>query len=93
MRRELQNEISRLVSEEQLIAILVTHDIEEAVRIGDKIIVLTQRPAQISAVIDIPIPRDQRLNGGGNTIEMLAPYLEQVEKAFLASHVTESTPV
>ena len=64
MRRELQREISRLVAEENLIAILVTHDVEDAVRVADKIIVLTQRPARVNSEIEIPIPRDQRLKRG-----------------------------
>ena len=86
MRRELQGEISRLVLEERLIAILVTHDIEEAVRIGDKVVVLTQRPARVSAEIDIPIPREERLHGGAKSIEALAPYLDRVERVFLAGN-------
>lgn len=90
MRRELQREISRLVSEEQLIAVLVTHDIEEAVRIGDKVVVLTPRPARVSTEIDIPIPRDARLNGGARSIEVLAPYLERVEGVFVAGNQPES---
>ncbi|MGB6118563.1 MAG: ABC transporter ATP-binding protein [Mesorhizobium sp.] len=36
---------------------LVTHDIREAVMLSDRIYVLSQRPARIAHVIDVPLPR------------------------------------
>jgi ABC-type nitrate/sulfonate/bicarbonate transport system ATPase subunit len=65
-----------------LIAVLVTHDIEEAVRIGDKVVVLSQRPARVKAEIEIPIPREARIKGGAMVMQELASYVEQVEKVF-----------
>ena len=82
MRRELQRELSRLVDEEQLIAILVTHDVEDAIRIGDKIIVLTQRPARVKTEIEIPIPRTERLRGGASIVRDLSDYIDRVEAEF-----------
>jgi len=40
--------------------VLVTHDIEEAAQLADRVIVLTERPAQIrrELTIDAPRPRD-----------------------------------
>ena len=35
--------------------VLVTHDIEEAVYLGDKVIVLSGRPASVSATVDVPL--------------------------------------
>ena len=37
--------------------LLITHDIEEALILADKIYVLTARPASIKAVVDVPLPR------------------------------------
>lgn len=82
IQRELQFQLSHLVTNEQLIAIMVTHDIEEAVRIGDKVIVLTERPARVKAEVEIPIPREQRVNGGASVMKELATYVEMVEHIF-----------
>lgn len=37
--------------------LLITHDIEEALILADKIYVLTARPASIKAEVDVPLPR------------------------------------
>src|SRR5690606_10209811 len=37
--------------------LLVTHDIDEAIRLADRVYVLTPRPATVADVIDIPLPR------------------------------------
>lgn len=38
-------------------ALFVTHDVEEAIYLSDRVIVLSQRPGQIRAEIDITLPR------------------------------------
>ena len=82
MRRELHKVLSQIVSKERLTAVMVTHDIEEAARLGDKVIVLTQRPAFIKGEIEIPIPRDERINGGAIVVKTIAPYVERIEQLF-----------
>jgi NitT/TauT family transport system ATP-binding protein len=44
-----------------LSALLVTHDIDEAVFMADKVVVLSTRPARVveEIAIDLPHPRDQ----------------------------------
>ncbi len=42
--------------------LLVTHDIEEALLLSDRIYVLTSRPAQVKTVVDVDLPRPRRYN-------------------------------
>lgn len=85
MRQELQCEVSKLVDEEQLVAVLVTHDIEEAARIADRVVVLTHRPARVKADIEIPIARNDRLEGDPAVLQRIAPYLDKIWKALKSS--------
>ncbi|MGM0372596.1 MAG: ABC transporter ATP-binding protein [Halobacteriota archaeon] len=56
-KRSLQAELIRLWRERPKTVVYVTHDIEEAVRLGDRLGVMTDRPGQIAEVIDIDLDR------------------------------------
>jgi NitT/TauT family transport system ATP-binding protein len=49
----LERDVHRIIRENNKTALLVTHDIEEAVSMSDRVIVLTGRPAQIRNAYDI----------------------------------------
>lgn len=51
-REKLQNTILELWKESKLTMILVTHDIEEASFLGERIVVLTEPPASVKATVD-----------------------------------------
>jgi ABC-type nitrate/sulfonate/bicarbonate transport system ATPase subunit len=60
-REALQDELARLVHEQGLTVMFVTHDLEEALYLGDRVIALRtdptpQRPS-VAALVDVPIPR------------------------------------
>nr|WP_174505281.1 ABC transporter ATP-binding protein [Acinetobacter sp. Marseille-Q1620] len=54
-RGHLQVELQRIWQHEKITMILVTHDIEEAVYLGDRVIIMSARPGKIKNIIDIPI--------------------------------------
>jgi NitT/TauT family transport system ATP-binding protein len=59
--RELLMEDFRLIWERHRVAtVYVTHNLDEAVRLADRVIVLSRRPGRITDVIAIPIPRAER---------------------------------
>jgi NitT/TauT family transport system ATP-binding protein len=56
-RMELQSLVLDLWRENRFTAVLVTHDVEEAVFLADKVAVLSHRPTTLMEVIDVDLPR------------------------------------
>ena len=55
--RQLQRDLARLVESRGMITVLVTHDIDEAIALADRIFVLSVRPAHVVGEIRITTPR------------------------------------
>jgi ABC-type nitrate/sulfonate/bicarbonate transport system ATPase subunit len=55
----MRNELLRVLAEERHTVLLITHDVEEAIHLADRILVLSQRPARIQAsyAVDMTHPR------------------------------------
>ncbi len=56
-RRELQEDLLHLHAERAQAVLFVTHSMDEAVRLGDRVALLTPRPGRIRELIDVPLPR------------------------------------
>jgi sulfonate transport system ATP-binding protein len=59
-RARLQNEFLRIWQHENITMLMVTHDVEEAVFLSDRIVVIETRPGRIGKLIDIPLKRPRR---------------------------------
>jgi sulfonate transport system ATP-binding protein len=59
-RARLQNEFLRIWEHEGITMVLVTHDVEEAVFLSDRVVVLEPRPGRIRHSLDIPLQRPRR---------------------------------
>lgn len=56
-RQSLQDEVSRLALEAGISVLFVTHDLEEAIYLGDRVISLDRNPGRIHDVIEVGLPR------------------------------------
>ena len=56
-RRVFQDDLLRLWSEERKTVVLVTHSMEEAIYLSDRVVVLSPRPGKLHRVLDVPLPR------------------------------------
>ncbi|MBU6304126.1 MAG: ABC transporter ATP-binding protein [Betaproteobacteria bacterium] len=56
-RSMLQDEMVRIFIEQQKTMVLVTHSIEEAIKLSDRIVVMTRRPGRVKAIIEVNMPR------------------------------------
>ncbi|ANY15186.1 ABC transporter ATP-binding protein [Bordetella pseudohinzii] len=54
-RARLQAELQRIWQKERITMILVTHDVEEAVFLGDRIVVMQPRPGRIRRIVPVPL--------------------------------------
>ena len=61
-REELSLELSRLWQDLGRTALLITHDIEEAILLGDRVIVMSNRPGRIRLDIPVDLPRPRDVN-------------------------------
>jgi ABC-type nitrate/sulfonate/bicarbonate transport system ATPase subunit len=55
--RQLQRDLARLVESRAMITLLVTHDVDEAIALADRIFVLSARPAHVVGEIEVTTPR------------------------------------
>jgi NitT/TauT family transport system ATP-binding protein len=53
----LQDELARILERDKKTVLFVTHGIEEAIYLADRILVLSSRPAKIQMTIEVPFPR------------------------------------
>jgi NitT/TauT family transport system ATP-binding protein len=59
-RSEMQGWLAHVLEQESRTVVLVTHDVEEAVLLGDRVVVMSSRPGRAVADIDISVPRPRR---------------------------------
>jgi NitT/TauT family transport system ATP-binding protein len=75
-RDALHDELDALTRQRGLTVLFVTHNVREAARLGDRIVVLSPRPGRVTATFDVDIPHPRRI--------------EAPDVAALAVEVTES---
>jgi NitT/TauT family transport system ATP-binding protein len=61
-RLKMRTDLMRIWQEERKTILFVTHDIEEAVQLADRIIVMSRRPATVQEVVPVDLPRPRDLD-------------------------------
>jgi NitT/TauT family transport system ATP-binding protein len=75
-RANMQDELLRLWAGSGAAVIFVTHDLDEAIALADKVVVMTSSPATIKDVFPIPLPRPREVEELRLTPEYLRIYRE-----------------
>jgi NitT/TauT family transport system ATP-binding protein len=73
-RLKMRADLVRIWQTEKKTILFVTHDIEEAVQLADRILVMSPRPGAIQEVVDIDLPRPRDLDSSG--------YLQKRDRIF-----------
>lgn len=79
-RADIQDKLLEIRNAEKLTMLLVTHDIDEAIYMSDRIIIMTPRPGRISEIIDVNIPHP-RNRGGAEFLKLRRQLLERFDMA------------
>jgi NitT/TauT family transport system ATP-binding protein len=56
-RNIMQSELLRIWEEERKTVVFVTHSVDEAIFLGDRIVMISARPGQVKDIVDIDLPR------------------------------------
>lgn len=59
-RANLQQELQRILASEKITTILVTHDVEEAALLGDRVVVMQPNPGRIKRIVNVDLPRPRK---------------------------------
>jgi len=62
MSLRMRNELLRILAKERHTTLLITHDVEEAIHLADRIVVLSPRPTRIQAIFDVPIAHPRKVS-------------------------------
>lgn len=79
----IQEELVNLWLSEKFTAVFVTHDIDEAIRLGNKIVLLAGEPADIKDTFDIDMPYPRNRNTPGFK-DIRTQILEKFKNSYLA---------
>jgi ABC-type nitrate/sulfonate/bicarbonate transport system ATPase subunit len=81
-RRTLQEDLLRVAHASRKTIVFITHDMDEAVRLGDRVVLMSPRPGQVreSISVDLPRPRPEDLDQQSRAME-LKSYLWQQLRA------------
>jgi ABC-type nitrate/sulfonate/bicarbonate transport system ATPase subunit len=72
---KMRNELLRVLREENHTVLLITHDVEEAIYLADRIVVLSSRPTRVATVFPITQPHPRKVS---------QPALQEIKDAILA---------
>jgi len=85
-RTQLQEELLHTWDEEQKTCFFITHDVEEAILLGQKVVIMSARPGRIKEIVDIniPYPRNQETRMTQEFLETKSYIWGQVYQEYLA---------
>ena len=84
-RADIQDKLLELKRGNNATMILVTHDVDEAIYLSDRIVIMTPRPGKISEIMEIELPHPRHRGG----VEFLSIRKNILEKFHMASAYPE----
>jgi NitT/TauT family transport system ATP-binding protein len=81
-RRLLQEDLLQVLDRNSKTVVFVTHSMEEAVRLGDRVVLMTPRPGRVQSVVEVglPRPRPADLDGDPHFAELKKQLWQQLRE-------------
>jgi NitT/TauT family transport system ATP-binding protein len=67
----MQDELRLIMGKTPKTVIFVTHDVQEAVRLADRVAVMSRRPGRMKQIVDLPTSRDPDFSRSTESLEMV----------------------
>jgi len=90
----LHDELERIWAETRRTIVFVTHNVREAVRLGDRVLLMTFRPGQVKREYQIDLPRPRHLEDvhvAGSAREILDDLREEINKSLAEEYGLEAS--
>lgn len=71
-RELMQDEVARIIKDTGQTIVFITHSVDEAITLGDRIVVVTDRPGRVKEILPVSIPRPR----SGRKIRHLSEYVD-----------------
>jgi NitT/TauT family transport system ATP-binding protein len=94
-REMMQEELLRILESEKKTMIFVTHSIDEAILLGDRIVIMSRRPGRIREILPVDIPRPRKIlsvRSNPNYIELRNSIWEMLKQEFDPIDTERSNP-
>lgn len=88
----LQDELQDIWAKERITMVLVTHDVEEAVYLGDRVVVMSPQPGRIRDIIPVDLPRP-RARTSPRLVDVRNRVLESLNATTSVPSGARATPV
>ena len=88
-RRRLNLELQRIWSERSITTLMVTHAVDEAVLLSDRIVVMSARPGRVAEIVDVPFARPRGLDLLGDPA--FRALEERLTRALIAEDARDDT--
>ena len=91
----LQQQLLDIWQQEKKTVVFITHDLHEAIALGDRVLVLTRRPGSVKAIheVALPRPRDIRhIHEHPEFRRLLSTLGDQLEEEIMGTQVREEVP-
>ncbi len=85
-RTQLQSDLIEMWEKEKKTCLFITHDIEEAIILGSRVVIMSARPGRIKEIIDvnIPHPRNQKTKISEEFLKLKSYIWERVYEEYLS---------